>query len=122
MEASKHFERAFISNPFCLDGYDQYSTVLWHLNQKDKLLSLYLKFKANHHNTSQYYIIKGNYYSFTGANEKAIYSFRQASEVDKSATYALFLEGHDWLSLNNIDEAEKAFEKLSRLDPDSYMP
>lgn len=111
-----------MSNPYSVEGYDQYSTVLWHLSQKDLLLSLHLKFKVNFPNTSQYYVIKGNYYSFTGANEKAIYSFRQAYEVDKSATYALFLEGHDWLSLNNIDEAEKTFEKLYRLDPDSYMP
>ena len=42
--------------------------------------------------------------------------------VDSTNSYALFLEGHDWLSLNNLDEAEKAFEKLSSLDPDSFMP
>lgn len=42
--------------------------------------------------------------------------------VDRAATYALFLEGHDWLSLNNLEEAEKAFEKLSSLEPESFMP
>lgn len=105
-----------------MEGYDHYSTVLWHLNNKEELFALYLRFKENFINTSQYYIIRGNYFSFTGANEKAIQSFRQALEADNTASYALFLEGHDWLSLNNIEEAEKAFEKLSRLDPESYMP
>lgn len=70
----------------------------------------------------QYHIVKGNYYSFTGANEKAISSFRQAFEIDNRASYALFLEGHDWLSLNNIEEAELNFRKLLNLDPESYMP
>jgi len=73
-------------------------------------------------NTSaEYFITKGNYHSFMGANEKAICSFRKALEVDPEATYALFLEGHDWLSLNNVDEAEVVFDKLSRLDSDSFM-
>ena len=109
-------------NPYNLEGYDQFSTILWHSNNKDELFALYLKFKDQFFNTSQYYIIRGNYYSFTGANEKAIQSFRQAIEVDSNALYALFLEGHDWLSLNNVEEAEKSFEKLSRLDSESYMP
>jgi tetratricopeptide (TPR) repeat protein len=108
-------------NPYNLEGQDQYSTVLWHLNNKEELFALYLKFKKQFLYSSQYYIIRGNYYSFTGANEKAIQSFRQALETDKAASYALFLEGHDWLSLNNIEEAEKAFESLSRFNPDSYM-
>ena len=109
-------------NPYNSEGYDQYSTILWHLNLKDELFALYLKFKDKYPGTSQYYIIKGNYYSFTGANEKAIQSFRQALETDSGFSYALFLEGHDWLSLNKVDEAEKAFEELSHLEPDSYMP
>lgn len=95
---------------------------MWHLNEKDKLFALYLKLKKHHCSSSQYYIVKGNYYSFNGANEKAINSFRQAVDVDIAASYALFLEGHDWLSLNNVEEAEKAFEKLYRLDPETYMP
>ena len=117
-----HFERAFLTNPYDNLGFDQYSTILWHLNEKDKLFALYLKLKKMNDNSSQYFIVKGNYYSFNGANEKAINSFRHAIHLDLKATYALFLEGHDWLSLNNVDEAEKAFEKLYRLDSDSYMP
>ena len=86
------------------------------------MFALYLKLKKYIGISSQYYIVKGNYYSFNGANEKAINSFRQAIDLDSTATYALFLEGHDWLSLNNVDEAEKAFEKLYRLDSETYMP
>lgn len=94
---------------------------MWHLNKKDELFALYLKFKANFNNSAQYYVIKGNYHSFSGANEKAIRSFRKA-QIEYDSNYALFLEGHDWLTLNNIDEAHNAFETLSKKLPDSYMP
>lgn len=121
-QAKSHFERAFLTNPYDVIGFDQYSTILWHLNEKDKLFALYLYLKKYHCHSSQYYIVKGNHYSFNGANEKAINSFRQAINFYSSATYALFLEGHDWLSLNNVEEAERAFERLCRLDPETYMP
>ena len=104
-----------------MTGLDHYSTVLWHLNEKDHLYSLCLRLKYGFSDCYQFYIVKGNYYSFIGANERAINSFRKALEVDKRAIYALFLEGHDWLTLNNVDEAEKSFEKLLNFDPDSYM-
>jgi len=121
-QAKAHFERAFLSNTYEVVGFDQYSTILWHLSEKDKLFALYLKLKKYYSNSSQYYIVKGNYYSFNGANEKAINSFRQASNLDSTAIYALFLEGHDWLSLNNLEEAESAFERLCRLDSETFMP
>lgn len=96
---------------------------MWHLNEKDSLFALVLKSKLLYYGSVEHWIVKGNYFSFMGANEKAIQCFRKAFEVSPdAATYAIFLEGHDWLSLNNIDEAECSFEKLSRLIPDSFMP
>lgn len=67
-------------------------------------------------------VVQGNYFSCIMANEKAIECFRKAQELNENYGYSYFLEGYDWLSLNNLDEAEKSFSRLRKIEPDNFMP
>ncbi len=116
------FERAFKTNPFTIRCVDLYSTVLWHLNEKEALYALSLKCKQNWPESPETFVVQGNYFSSILANEKAIESFRKAQSSDENYGYSYFLEGYDWLSLNNLIEAENSFSRLRKIQPDSFMP
>ena len=95
--------------------------MLWHLNEKEKLFALSLDCKTHWPNEPESYVVQGNYFSSIVANEKAIELLRKAHDCDSNYSYAFFLEGYDWLSLNNLDEAEMAFNNLRKIDPDGFM-
>lgn len=121
LKARSSLERAFSTNPYSNRYYDLYSTVLWHLNEKAVLFAVTLDCNRKWPNTPESMVVQGNYYSLIMANEMAIECFRKAHELDENYGYSYFLEGYDWLSLNNLDEAENAFAKLRKIEPENYM-
>ncbi|MBO4300166.1 MAG: tetratricopeptide repeat protein, partial [Desulfovibrio sp.] len=65
----------------------------------------------------------GTMYRELGDYERAITSFRRASTVNPSHENALFNEGVVlYFDLHRKDEAQKAWQRLLRLNPDARAP
>lgn len=109
-EASQIYSQLFESFPFCVDGLDIYSTVLWQLKDTLTLSNLVRNLTQMAPNCPEPWIAAGNLLSLNQKNDEAIKMFERAANISKKCSYALALAGQEYLLTEKSKEAENAFK------------
>ena len=117
-EAASIFRQLYEIHPYCTDGMDIYSTVLWQLKDVLALNELSRRVMEIAPNRPESFIVYGNFLSLQQKNLEAIQMFERAASISKSCSYSLALAGHEYLLLDMIPKAAELFR--SSLDRNPY--
>lgn len=117
VESANAFKRLFELYPYCIDGVDIYSTVLWQLKDSLTLTNLVNNSISIAPNCPEPWIAFGNLLSLQQQTDKAIKMFERAANISKKCSYALALAGHEYLLSEMLKESENSFVNAIARNP-----
>ena len=118
--AAKVFQKMLHDFPFSTIGMDLYSTTLWQIKEKNKLIALSSAMLELAPGSPEPWVVEGNSQSLQQNNSKAIVMFNRASSVDRSYSYGLTLAGHEALSQQFVEQAQNCFREATMRNPLDY--
>ena len=119
-DCDKVFKECLKIDPARLEGFDYYSSCLWHLKDQYQLCNL-----ANHaleqsHFSHETWIVLGNCYSLQKEHEIAIKFFNRATQLNPSYAYAYTLCGHEYVENESFSQAKQCYSQAIACD-DRYI-
>ncbi|KAK4527499.1 hypothetical protein GAYE_SCF40G5421 [Galdieria yellowstonensis] len=119
-ESALYYEEIRRNDPYCLDGMDVYSNILYVREQQVELSIL-----AHHCVSVEKYrpetcAVVGNYYSLRGEHEKAVIYFERALKLNPHYVSAFTLIGHEYVEMKNTAKAIEAYRKAVDMDPKDF--
>ena len=119
-DCDKVFKECLKVDPSRLEGYDYYSSCLWHLKDQYQLCNL-----ANHaleqsHFALETWIVLGNCYSLQKEHEIAIKFFNRATQLNPTYAYAYTLSGHEYVENESFNQAKQCYSQAIAFD-DRYL-
>ncbi|KAK9717260.1 anaphase-promoting complex subunit cdc27 [Basidiobolus ranarum] len=119
-EANAIFQRIRSSDPHYTEGMEIYSTVLWHLRNEVDLSILAHDLSDSDRDAPQTWCVVGNCFSLQHDHISAIKCFKRATQVHKTFSYAHTLSGHEYMAMEDYENAEKQFREAIHLNPRHY--
>jgi len=118
--AENSFEQMREMEPYCIDGLDVYSNILYVRGNAAKLSYL-----AHFATTIDKYrpetcFIVGNYYSLKEQHLKAVLYFQRAIKLNRNYLSAWTLMGHEYVELKKPEAALYAYRKAVDSNPRDY--
>eukprot|EP01018_Ginkgo_biloba_P011586 Gb_21601 [translate_table: standard] len=120
LEAERAFSWARRVSPYCLEGMDIYSTVLYHMKEEMKLSYLAQELNAIDRLSPQAWCALGNCYSLQKDHETALKTFQRAIQLDSRFTYAHTLCGHEYVAMEEFENGITCYRSALRIDPRHY--
>ena len=97
-----------------------YSTCFWQLRKPFELAKLSMDAEDLDFRSPETCCVVGNKFSLKGDHTTALKYFKRAIFVDRLFTYAYTLAGHEFLELEELEEAGKHFQGAIANDPRHY--
>ena len=108
------------NDPYCLEGMDLYSNILFVTGKRPQLSHLAHSAMKIDKYRPQTCCIVGNYYAQKGKHERAIIYFRRALKLDPNFLAAWTLMGHEYVELRNTQAAIQAYRRAVDIDERDY--
>jgi anaphase-promoting complex subunit 8 len=109
-------------DPYCLDGVDLFSNVLFVQEDRVELSSLAQNCVQIDKYRAETCCVLGNYFALRQNHEKAVQYFRRALVLNRSYVAAWTLMGHEFLEMRNTSAAVEAYRRAIDLDPRDFRP
>ena len=106
--------------PFRVKGTEILSTTLWHLKRDKELCSLAQQVVEVDKMSPEAWCVVGNSFSRQREPEAAIKFFERALAIDPTFTYAHTLSGHELVSSEDLERAQKSFRSAIKCDDRHY--
>jgi anaphase-promoting complex subunit 3 len=107
--------------PSWMEELEIYSTVLWHLND-DVMLAFHAhQLVDNNFLSPEAWCAVGNSFSLQKAHKDAIKCFRRATQLEPQLAHSYSLLGHEYLEMEEFDEAGTAFRQALQVDQRHYI-
>ncbi|XP_021606699.1 cell division cycle protein 27 homolog B isoform X2 [Manihot esculenta] len=120
LESARFFSLAHRAAPYCLEGSDIYSTVLYHLKEEMKLSYLAQELISTDRLAPQSWCAMGNCYSLQKDHETALKNFQRAVQLDSRFAYAHTLCGHEYVALDDFENGIKSYQSALQIDARHY--
>ncbi|KAL3235606.1 anaphase promoting complex subunit CDC23 RNJ42_02382 [Nakaseomyces bracarensis] len=118
--AESLFEKILEVDPYRLDDLDTYSNILYVMQKNSKLAYLTQFVAGVDRFRPETCCVIANYYSARQEHEKSIMYFRRALTLDKRATSAWTLMGHEFVELKNSHAAIESYRRAVDIDPKDF--
>jgi len=119
-ESSALFSTLLQSDPYRLDALDNYSNVLYVLNNRPRLAFLAQLAAQTDKFRPETCCIVGTYYSLTSEHEKAVMYFRRALTLDRNFLSAWTLMGHEYIEMKNTHAALESYRRAVDVNRKDY--
>ena len=119
-EAAEGFSALTAAQPFCLDGVDTYSNILYVSEQGPALAALAHAAVRTDKYRPETCCVVGNYYSQRRQHDTAVAYFRRALRLDGSYLAAWTLMGHEYVEMRDTAAAVAAYRAAVALSPRDY--
>ncbi|ODO09833.1 hypothetical protein I350_02052 [Cryptococcus amylolentus CBS 6273] len=106
--------------PYRLQSMEQYSTLLWHLDDLPMLSHLSQTLISISRTSPQAWIAIGNSFSLKGEHDEAMRCFRRATQVDPGCAYAWTLCGYEAVEMEEFERALAFYRTAIRTDTRHY--
>jgi anaphase-promoting complex subunit 3 len=120
VQAKETFAELLKRWPTRLQGIDLYSTVLWHLRDRDALQALAHSTVRLHGHAPISLCVVANSCSLRNDHETALKYLAAATAKDPSYVYAHTLAGHEALAIGDFDQAIQNFRQALKIDSRHY--
>ncbi|XP_010526443.1 PREDICTED: cell division cycle protein 27 homolog B isoform X2 [Tarenaya hassleriana] len=120
LEAERAFRLARQVSPYCLEGMDIYSTVLYHLKEDMKLSYLAQELMLTDRLAPQSWCAMGNCYSLRKDHDTALKNFQRAVQLNPKFAYAHTLCGHELATLEDFENGMRCYQNALRVDTRHY--
>lgn len=114
------FQSILTSHPQRLDALDDYSNILYVMNDRPKLAFLAHLATSVDKFRPETCCVVGNYYSLCSQHEKAVMYFRRALTLDRSFLSAWTLMGHEYIELKNTHAAIESYRRAVDVNRKDY--
>lgn len=119
-DAEQIFSDLLIANPHRIDSMDNYSNVLYVLENRPKLAFLAQLAMATDKFRPETCCVIGNYYSSKSEHEKAVIYFRRALTLDRKFLSAWTLMGHEFMEMRNTHAAIESYRRAVDVNRKDY--
>ncbi|KAJ4293392.1 Anaphase-promoting complex subunit 8 [Kalmusia sp. IMI 367209] len=119
-DADKVFSTILLTEPHRLDNLDNYSNVLYVMNNRPKLAFLAQLASNTDKFRPETCCVVGNYYSLKSEHEKAVMYFRRALVLDRSFLSAWTLMGHEFVEMKNTHAAIDSYRRAVDVNRKDY--
>lgn len=119
-EAQQLYDEIFTEDPFCLDGIDIYSNILYVKEDKVQLSLLANRCMKIDKFRLETCCVIGNYYSLRGQHDQAVVYFQRALKLNRSYLSAWTLMGHEFLEMKNTSAAVEAYRRAVDINPKDF--
>jgi anaphase-promoting complex subunit 8 len=119
-ESESVFSTLLTSDPYRLDSLDNYSNVLYVLENRPKLAFLAQLATQTDKFRPETCCIVGNYYSLQSEHEKAVMYFRRALTLDRNFLSAWTLMGHEYVEMKNTHAALESYRRAVDVNRKDY--
>ena len=119
-QARALYEEVRVSDPFRLEGIDDYSNTLFVRGDRLALSVLAHDVAKIDPYRAESNCIIGNYYAIMQRHDKALLHFRRAVAIDPQYLSAWTLMGHSYLEVKNTSAAVQAYRNAVELDMRDY--
>ena len=106
--------------PYRLEGFEYYSTCLWHLKRSTDLVFLTNYALEKSLFAPETWCVAGNCYSLQREHETAIKFFHRAIQVDQNFAYAFTLCGHEYVANEDFKQANQYYNLACVADDNHY--
>ncbi|XP_044464916.1 cell division cycle protein 27 homolog B isoform X2 [Mangifera indica] len=120
IEADRAFSLARRASPYCLEGMDIYSTVLYHLKEDMKLSYLAQELITTDRLAPQSWCAMGNCYSLQKDHETALKNFQRAVQLNARFSYGHTLCGHEYVALEDFENGIRSYQSALLVDARHY--
>jgi len=118
--AEESFEQMREMEPYCIDGLDIYSNILYVRGNTAKLSYLaHYVLTIDKYRPETCFIV-GNYYSLKDQHLKAVLYFQRAIKLNRNYLSAWTLMGHEYVELKKPEAALYAYRKAVDSNPRDY--
>lgn len=118
--SSKFFLALRKRQPNRIKDSEIYSTLLWHLREKNTLYTLSSQLVSKFPDRPETWCVTGNYFSLIKNHTEAIKAFSKAIELNPKFTYAYTLQGHEYTANEIFETAKEFYRKAIACDPYHY--
>ncbi|KAF2191839.1 anaphase-promoting complex subunit CDC23 [Zopfia rhizophila CBS 207.26] len=119
-EAEQIFSDLLKTDPHRIDSLDNYSNILYVMDQKPKLAFLAQLATATDKFRPETCCVVGNYYSAKSEHEKAVMYFRRALTLDRNFLSAWTLMGHEFVEMKNTHAAIESYRRAVDVNRKDY--
>lgn len=119
-KARSHFEDVRQTDPYRIEGTDDYSNVLFVRGDRVALSVLAQQVYALDPYRAETNCVVGNYFSIVGRHDKSLFHFRRAVSIDPKYLSGWTLMGHEYLELKNTSAAVEAYRAAVEIDQRDY--
>jgi anaphase-promoting complex subunit 3 len=103
-----------------LEGFEYYSTCLWHLKRSTDLVFLTNYALEKSLFAPETWCVAGNCYSLQREHETAIKFFHRAIQVNQHFAYAFTLCGHEYVANEDFKQAHQYYSQALMADENHY--
>lgn len=114
------FQRAYREDPHRVEDTDVYSSALWYEKRATDLCYLLHNLMKRAYNSTQTWVVAGNFYSLQKERETAIKCFTRAIQLNPFNSYAYTLCAHEYLNSEDFERAKLHYEAAKNIDPRQY--
>lgn len=114
------FRLARKTEPYRLDGFEYYSTSLWHLKNEVELSYLAQKAVEFDKLSALSWIVVGNCLSLQKEHDTALKFFRRAIQLDPNSAWAYTLSAHEFVANEDFEKALRGFRQAIGVNPRHY--
>ena len=108
------------TDPCRLDRLDEYSNLLFVINDRVTLSALAQRCHEVDPLRAETNCVAGNYYALLRRHAHSLACFRRAAVLDPYCASAWTLMGHEWMEVRNTAAAVEAYRCALRIDPRDY--
>lgn len=119
-EAQQLYDEVFTDDPYCLDGVDIYSNILYVKEDKVQLSLLANRCMKIDKFRLETCCVIGNYYSLRGQHDQAVVYFQRALKLNRNYLSAWTLMGHEFLEMKNASAAVEAYRRAVDINPKDF--
>ncbi|KAJ3038716.1 hypothetical protein HDV00_000376 [Rhizophlyctis rosea] len=114
------FKKARSLQPWIVEHMDIYGSCLWHLKKEYELSALAKDMEALDRLAPQSWCVIGNLYSLKQEHQTAIRCIARAMQLNTYYDYAYTLLGHEFMAVEDLEQAEQYFMKARSRNPRSF--
>lgn len=119
-ESQQLYDETFAEDPYCLDGVDIYSNILYVKEDKVQLSLLANRCMKIDKFRLETCCVIGNYYSLRGQHEQAVTYFQRALKLNRNYLSAWTLMGHEFLEMKNTSAAVESYRRAVDINPKDF--
>lgn len=119
-EAQQLYDEIYTEDPYCLDGIDIYSNILYVKEDKVQLSLLANRCMKVDKFRLETCCVIGNYYSLRGQHNQAVIYFQRALKLNRNYLSAWTLMGHEFLEMKNASAAVEAYRRAVDINPKDF--